>query len=270
LKAITESKTNFGHCINCYNGCEHGCRYCYGMKITHKKYSDWVKSAPRLQLPDLLRKDMELLKQNPEVKAGIKDIMICSITDCYQPLESQHRITRDVIKILIESDLSFTVLTKNTNVLRDIDLFKGYDKCRVGFSVITLDDYFRQLLEPNSSPIPDRCEALETLQTAGVSTYCSVEPIMPDQRSDPIAIVDRLKDSVDLFEFGKWNPNDNSKRLVENILGTVYNEKYYVDVFKNIKTYCAIHSINYCHAGHSEDFLTKYQLEFIPHPTILS
>lgn len=245
LKAIRLSKTNFGYCINCYNGCEHGCQYCYGMEITHKTYSDWIKPVPRIQFPDLLRKDVEVLKQNPEIKAGIKDIMVSSITDCYQPLEAQHGITREVIKILIENELPFTILTKSESVLNDVDLFKGYGKCRVGLTIVTLDDTLRRSIEPKTSPIQGRIEALRELHHAGIYTYCSVEPILPE--SNPIGVIDRLRNFVDLFEFGKLNPTDNYKAKP--------NRDYYINIFKKIETYCDKNKVPYRHAGHSVTFL---------------
>ncbi len=253
MKAITESKTNFGYCINCYNGCEHGCRYCYGMKVTHKKYADWVKPVTRLQLIDWLQKDMEVLEQHSDVKAGIKDIMVSSITDCYQPIESKHRITREVVKILIENELPFTVLTKNVNVLNDIDLFAGYDKCIVGFTVATLDDNLQRSLEPKASSIEDRIIALRELHKTGVFTYCSIEPILPG--SNPIEIVKKLGKDVDLYEFGKWNPESDTQAVVEQILGVKYNEDYYADQFKKINEYCDTNNIRYRHASHSARFL---------------
>lgn len=269
LKVIRPSGTRFGYCINCYDGCGHGCLYCYGMKARFKEYPDWINPKPRHQIVDWLQKDIEVIKQHPEIRNKIKDFMICSITDCYQPLELEHRITREVIKVLIKNNLPFTVLTKNSNVLRDIDLFKNYDKCRIGLTIVTLDDNLRQKLEPNASPISERINALKTLKQGGINTYCSVEPILPDKRSDPIVITQELRDYVDLFEFGKWNPKYNSKKVVENCLGVVYDDDYYIEVFKNIKEYCDRNNINYCHAGHSEDFLSGHQMKFKPYPTVL-
>jgi DNA repair photolyase len=268
FKAIRPSGTRFGYCINCYDGCGHGCIYCYGMKARYMKYRDWIKPRPRYQVVDWLRNDIELIKQHPEIKTEIKDFMICSITDCYQPLELEHRLTREVIKILIQNDLPFTVLTKNVNVLEDIALFRNYDKCRAGLTIVTLDDTLRQKLEPNSSPIDERINAIKELKQAGINTYCSVEPILPDKRSDPIAIAELLKDYVDLFEFGKWNPKKH-RAEIENTLGTRYNREYYVEVFKDIAEYCADNDVTYCHAGHSKDYLMKRGMEFIPYPTVL-
>ncbi len=266
---LVRSGANFGWKIDCYDGCEHGCRYCYAWGIKrkkHKYYSSWTNPIPVQNVVSDLQSQLSGMKNT--TKANIKDIFVSSLTDCYQPIESQHRITRQVIKLLIENELPFTILTKSATVLDDIDLFKNYDKCRVGFTIVTLDDNLRQSLEPNASSIADRIEALKELRQAGISTYCSVEPILPDKRSDPIAIVDKLKDYVDLWEFGMWNPKDDSKRLVEKILGTVYNEYYYLNVFNNIKEYCDKNKINYCHAGHSEKFLKECGITFKPCPLV--
>ncbi len=268
-KPLVRSGTSFEWKIDCYDGCEHGCRYCYAWWIKRQKhayYSSWTKPTPVQNVVSDLQSQLSGMRN--ATKANIKDIFVSSLTDCYQPLELQQGITREVIETLIEHELPFTVLTKNSNVLKDKDLFKNYDKCRVGFTIVTLDDNLRQSLEPNASSTADRIEALKELRQAGISTYCSVEPILPDKRSDPIAIMDRLKDYVDLWEFGMWNPKDNSLRLVEKILGTGYNEYYYVNVFNNIKEYCDKNKINYCHAGHSEKFLKECGITFKPCPLV--
>lgn len=259
LKVIRPSGTGFGYCINCYNGCEHGCQYCYSRKIAHKDEATWINAQPRLQIVDLLKKDVKNLKSSNIV---IRDMFLCSICDAYQPIELQYGITRRVIEILIGEGLPFTVLTKNTNVLRDLDLFKGYEKCRVGLTVITLDDNFRKKLEPNASPIADRCDALETLKANGVSTYCSVEPIMPCKESDPIEIVKRLRNCVDLFEFGKWSP------YIMKGIPVTYNEDYYVGLFGRLIPYCEQEGIKYCTASHSETFLKSKGFKFIPYQLV--
>ena len=269
-KPLVKSGTRFEWKIDCYDGCEHGCRYCYAWWIkrgTRANYSSWINPSPISNVTSDLK--LQLSRMQDSTKAKIKDIFVSSLTDCYQPLELQYGITREVIETLIEHELPFTVLTKNVNVLRDKDLFKNYDKCRVGLTIITLDETLRQSLEPNSSLIAKRVEALKELKEEGISTYCSVEPILPDKRSNPVDIVEVLNGYVDLFEFGMWNPKYNSQRLVEKTLGTIYKEDYYVDVFKSIKEYCDKNKTNYCHAGHSEDFLNKNQMNFIPYPTVL-
>jgi len=261
LQVIRPSETRFGYGL-----------YCYGIATAHKKTDEWSHPQPKLDLIAKLQKDIAIINQHPELRIDIKDIMICSITDCYQPLEQQHHLTREVVKTLKQNDLPFTILTKSHHVIDDINLFKGYDKCRVGLTVVTLDDMFRQLLEPHASTIAERIEALKQLKGAGISTYCSVEPIMPDKHvSHPIAIVDRLKDYVNLFEFGIWNPKRGDlKKQVEETVGFKYEGYDYLKVMTDINNHCDQHGVEYCHAGHSKEWLERNQLKFIPYPLVIA
>jgi len=274
---LTDSGTNFGKTINHYKGCEHGCIYCYAWKIRNWQagfkgqtceYHDWIKPAPTQNIAGDLQH--QLSKMGKSTKSRIKDIFVCSLTDCYQPAESELRTTRDIIQLLKQHDLPFTVLTKSALVTRDIDLFEGYEKCRVGLTVVTLDDGLRQVIEPNASPIGARINALKALKAAGVSTYCSVEPIMPDKRSDPIAIADALKNDVDLFEFGIWNAKRNSKAMVEQALGIQYNQSYFIPVMQSLDAYCKQNMpTKYCYAGHSREFVESIGINFKPCPTVI-
>lgn len=262
MRAIEVSGTSMGWEINCYQHCQHGCLYCYARTMEKKTYGEWIKPEPRYQVVDWLIKDIDELNDIPQLRAQIKDILLCGRTDGYQGLESDYGITREVITILVDHDLPFTVLTKNTNVMRDVEVFKEYDNCRVGFSIITTDDNLRQLLEPNASPIEDRCKSIEKLKEEGVSTYCCIEPIMPDKKSDPIRIVKRLKDYVDLFGFGKWNPY--SKKLVKERLGIDYNDEFYLNIFNELIPYCEQEKIKYSIVKHSQQFLRSYGIRFLP------
>ncbi len=258
-RVLKPNGMGFGHYINCYNGCEHGCRYCYGMERTHKERDIWILPQPRLKLLKDLQHDIKLINDDSEARDLIKDIMLCSITDCYQPLEQTHHITRDVIKVLKDNDLPFTVLTKSHHVTDDDDigLFRGYDKCRVGLTIVTLNDEYGKQLEPGASLISERVVALKKLKDAKIRTYCSVEPIMPDPRSNPIRILEELGGFVDLFEFGKFNPNGNDD--------PDFNREIYIEKFKQIDQYCSDHpTINYCHAGHSRNFLLNNGLGYKP------
>jgi hypothetical protein len=259
MRAIRHSGTGFEYCINCYDGCTHGCTYCYARLRRVRKYVSWINAKPRTQIVNWLRQDVEEIKRN---EIEIKDIFICSACDAYQPLELEWKITRGVIKILVTNNLPFTVLTKNANVLRDVDLFKTYSRCRVGFSIMTLDEDFRQKLEPYSSPVAERRSALETLKKEGVSTICSVEPIMPCTESDPFEIVRAMRPYVDIFEFGKWSP------YVKKGIPVEYDSNYYVGLFSKLIPYCEQEKVNYCIAVHSDKFLKDHGFSFIPHQMV--
>lgn len=239
--------------VNPYDGCQHGCLYCYARTMRKRRYDSWINPKPRPQILLKLKKDVKRVK-----KSGfeVPDIFLCSACDGYQPLELKHRLTRGVLEILIENEFPFTLVTKSDNVLRDIDLIKNYGNCRVGLTVITLNEELKSLLEPYSPPIRARKDTLRTLSHEGVSTFCIMEPLMPTKDSNPFEIIAELCQYVDLFMFGKWSP------YVKKTIPFTYDEAYYSDLFKRLIPFCEGQGIPYCITPHSEDFLTRQGIRF--------
>jgi hypothetical protein len=260
---LRQSGTGFEWCINHYDGCSHGCKYCYGMTIRRKKYEDWLKVKPRKDVIPSLEKDIKKLTKN---SVTIKDIFLGSITDSYQPMEYTNKLTRQIIEVLKQNELPFTILTKNDLVLRDIDLFKHYKLCRIGVTITSLDEDFRKALEPFSANNERRTKVLKTLKDAGVSTYLSCEPIFPVKEADPISIVKKLRNVVDLFEFGKWSKYRTLG--IPDYYYADYSDEYYGRMFKEIIAYCDEQKINYCIASHSEKFIKDNDLPFNPYPLV--
>jgi len=260
---LKPSGTGFGWCINQYDGCQHGCKYCYGMTIRVKKYDDWRQAKPRKNVVQNLLQDIKKLAEN---NAIIKDIFVGSITDSYQPLEAAHKLTRQVVEILIQNELPFTILTKSDLVLRDIDLFKRYRLCRVGVTITSLNEGFRKDLEPYSASYERRIAVLKSLKDNGISTYLSCEPIFPVEEANPVQIARELGNVVDLFEFGMWNKYRTQgipERYYQN-----YSDDYYVRVFREIIAFCEKERINYCLASHSRKFVGEHGLQFKPYPLL--
>lgn len=266
-KVLRPSGTGFEWCINQYNGCSHGCKYCYGMTIRKMTYSNWIRPLPRKDVIANLQKDIEYLRRK-NLLGTFKDIFVGSVTDSYQPIEQEYQLTRQIIKVLKENNLPFTILTKSKGILRDIDLLSDYPLCRAGVTLISLEEQVRKDLEPGASSFAERIQVLETLKENGISTYLSCEPLMPTiDEEGPEAIVMKLSHSVDLFEFGKW-----SKYRYKHISQEYwkhYSDDYYSALLSNIIHFCENHQINYCIASHSKAFCEKYGLAYKPHKTIL-
>jgi DNA repair photolyase len=262
-KILKPSGTSFEWCINQYDGCAHGCRYCYGMVIRRKKYENWIEAKPRSNVLEFLHRDIQKLKKNNTV---IKDIFVGSVTDSYQPLEEENSLTRQILEVLMENELPFTILTKSDLVLRDIDLFKHYKWCRIGATITSLDESFRRTLEPFSASYEKRIRMLKILKDNSISTYLSCEPIFPVKEANPIEIVKELGSIVDLFEFGMWN-----KYCIKNIpeyYYANYSDDYYVGLFKEIIQFCEKQKINYCLASHSRKFVEEHGLPFRAYPFV--
>jgi DNA repair photolyase len=139
-------------------------------------------------------------------------------------------------------------------------LIKGYQYCRAGATITALSENFRQELEPGTVTYGKRIELLKNLKEAGVSTYLSIEPIMPVAEANPIEIIQQTKDFVDLYEFGKWSKY--RYRHLPPHYWENYSDKYYLDLFIATMKYCDDNKINYCIATHSKKFFDKYGLLF--------
>jgi len=167
--------------MNAYQGCEHGCVYCYA-RNTHNYWGfssglDFEsKIVVKTNAPELLKKHL----QNKNWKAN--PIMMSGNTDCYQPLESHYKITRRMLQVLLDFKHPVGLITKNSLLLRDLDIIKELAKdnlVSVAVSINTLDDTFRQRLEPRASSVKSRLKLIETLVSAGISVTALAAPIIP-------------------------------------------------------------------------------------------
>jgi len=85
------------------------------------------------------------------------------------------------MELLVEHNVSFSVLTKSSLVTRDIDvLARGNEKVSVGISLPIHDEGFRKVFEPGTSTVQKRMDALKELHTHGIKTYVFIGPVLPD------------------------------------------------------------------------------------------
>jgi len=171
----------FDRSINPYRGCEHGCVYCFA-RPTHAYLglSPGLDFESRLTVKDgaaeLLRRELAAPSYQP------KTLAIGTNTDPYQPIERRHRIMREILQVLAETQHPLAIVTKSDHVLRDLDLLapmaaKGLVK--VALSVTTLDRGLARAMEPRASTPERRLEAIAALSRAGVPTAVMVAPVIP-------------------------------------------------------------------------------------------
>ena len=183
--------------MNAYQGCEHGCVYCYA-RNTHSYwgYSSGLDFESRIivkkNAPELLRKKLK----SKNWKAA--PIMMSGNTDCYQPAEKEYKLTRQMLQILLDFKHPVGMITKNALMLRDLDIISELSKnnlISVAVSINTLDDTFRQKLEPRASSIPSRLKLIETLAKSGIYVTAMAAPIIPGLNdSEIMPLVKKLSD----------------------------------------------------------------------------
>lgn len=171
----------FDASINPYRGCEHGCSYCYA-RPTHEYlgFSSGLDFETKILVkenaPALLRKELASASYLPQVLA------MSGVTDPYQPVERQLQITRECLRVLSECTNPVALITKNHLITRDIDILTELAKnnaVSVHLSITTLDNDLRRFLEPRTSHIDMRLEAMQQLTEAGIPCGVLVAPVIP-------------------------------------------------------------------------------------------
>lgn len=167
--------------VNPYQGCEHGCVYCYA-RPTHEY---WGYSAGLDFESKVLIKSnaVELLKKELCARSYVpRAILFSGNTDCYQPAEKKLEITRKMLTVLEDFNNPVGIITKNSLVLRDLDILRRMaekQQAAVTISLTSLDEGTRRALEPRTSSAYNRLKAIETLAKNGVPVRVNIAPIIP-------------------------------------------------------------------------------------------
>jgi len=171
----------FSQSINPYRGCSHACPYCYA-RPSHA----YVGLSPGLDFETRLfykadaAKLLEKELSAPNYRCA--PIMLGANTDPYQPLEKSLQVTRSILEVLLRCRHPVAITTKGALVARDLDLLGGLARdglVRVMFSIPTLDDELKRILEPRAASARAKLKAMRLLADAGVSVGVLVAPIIP-------------------------------------------------------------------------------------------
>jgi len=171
----------FTQSINPYQGCEHGCIYCYARPShAYLDLSPGLDFETRLfakpNAAELLRAELALPGYRCE------PIALGANTDPYQPIEREWKITRSVIEVLAACDHPLTITTKGAAIERDIDLLAAMARknlVRVFVSIGMLDKTLARKLDPRAPAPQRRLELIELLAQAGVPVGVIVAPVIP-------------------------------------------------------------------------------------------
>jgi len=171
----------FTQSINPYQGCEHGCVYCYA-RPSHA----YLDLSPGLDFESRLfaKPDAAALLRAEMAKPGYvcDPIALGSNTDPYQPIEREWQVTRQILEVLAEHEHPFTIVTKSALVERDVDLIApmaAKHMARVYVSITTLDRDLARTLEPRAPAPPRRLAAIRTLANAGIPVGVLAAPVIP-------------------------------------------------------------------------------------------
>jgi len=158
--------------LNPYRGCQHNCAYCYVPNVLRINRNIWGSFVYfKKNIPNVLSK--ELKNKKPGVVA------ISTVTDPYQPIEKKYNLTRYCLEQLLFYDFPVCLQTKSKLIIRDLDIISKFSDAEIMFSIGTINDSERKLLEPYSSSINDRLDALNKCSEANIKTSVFFGPIYP-------------------------------------------------------------------------------------------
>jgi DNA repair photolyase len=174
--------------MNAYQGCEHGCIYCYA----RNSHEYWGYSAGLdFERKILVKKNAPLLLEEKLKSKNWKahPIVMSGNTDCYQPAEKKFRITRQCLEIFLKYRHPVAIITKNALISRDMDIVSELAKenlIGVNVSITSMNEKTRQLLEPRTATIAKRLETVRLLSENGVPVNVMLAPIIPGINSHEI------------------------------------------------------------------------------------
>ena len=152
--------------INPYVGCMHSCIYCYARFM--KRFTGHVE--PWGDFVDVKINAADLIPAKT-IKYKNKSIFLSSVTDPYLSFERKYELTRKILEKLVPLQPHLGIQTKSNLIIRDIDLLGKFEHCEAGLTITTTDDSVRKEIEPCTSSVQDRIEALKKFKEANIKTY---------------------------------------------------------------------------------------------------
>ena len=167
--------------MNPYQGCEHGCIYCYARNtFEYWGYSAGIdferKIIVKKNAPELLRKFL----MHPKWQGD--PIALSGNTDCYQPAEKRFALTRQLLEVSLAFNQPLAIITKNAGILRDKDLLAEMARSKlvsVLISITTLGEDLRRVMEPRTVTGLQRLKVIRELSDAGIKMGVMLGPMIP-------------------------------------------------------------------------------------------
>jgi DNA repair photolyase len=171
----------FDQSINPYQGCEHGCIYCYA-RPSHS----YLDLSPGLDFETRIfykpNAASHLLEEWEKPGYECKPITIGANTDPYQPAEKTIQTTRQLLQLFDKHSHPVNLITKGNLISRDIDLLSRLASrglCSVAISLPTLDDALKRIMEPRVPSAESRLKVIRQLNDNGIPVSVLMAPLIP-------------------------------------------------------------------------------------------
>lgn len=223
--------------LNHVQGCAHGCNYpCYAMMMAKrfgkaKSYEEWCT-------PKLVENALEILdKEIPRLKDKIKSVQLCFTTDPFMVgYDEVSNMSLQIIQKLNANGIKCVTLTKG---ILPFELSTYSKENEYGITLVSLDENFRQKMEPYTAPYAERIQALRNLHDAGFYTWVSIEPYPTPNiyEQELIPILESIS-FVDKIIFGRMHYN-------KQVTAYKNHKTFYNNMTHQIIAFCNEHKKDY-------------------------
>src|SRR5512136_932429 len=195
---------------NLYTGCNHGCTYCYAKKMSHRfgaTNESWNNPIPKENVVKQFEIDCEKRKGG-----DCPQVLFCFMCDPYCKIEQDQQITRHCLEIAYNYNIPISILTKSDLCLKDMDLFRKFDRSiQVGFTLTFNNDEDSLKYEPGASLPKQRVSTIRYLHKNKIKTWVSFEPVIYPKQT--LNLIECIVPYVDHVKIGKLNGDLKEKEI---------------------------------------------------------
>lgn len=187
--------------MNLYRGCTHGCIYCDSRSLCYHMDHAFEDIEVKENSIELLESKLKRKRKKCMIGTG-------SMTDPYLPLEKELKKVQQALLLAEQYGFGFTLITKSSLVLRDLEILKRIHektKCVVQMTLTTFNEGLCKKIEPNVSTTKERVRALKELHRAGIPTIVWLCPILPFINDTEENLYGILNDCVEAGVYGIIN-----------------------------------------------------------------
>ncbi len=194
------------YALNLYDGCSHGCQYCFVPAVLHRTREAFGHA--------MLRK-IDWAKLEREIKAlpAKSEVFLCFTCDPYQVLDEAEKRTRRTIDLFHSHGVGVRILTKaGSKSTRDFDLLSARPELSSYGTTLTFTNVYDEVTwEPGAGTYFSRIGALREAHRQNIQTWVSMEPVVDPKQS--LELIEMAAPFTDSFKIGRWNHDQRSNEI---------------------------------------------------------
>lgn len=193
--------------MDTYRGCVYNCRYCFARDFVlfsrrnsdHKEFEYLEGNRADLLekwIQRTLKKEYDYKKSEEVAFKERIPIKIGATSDPFPFVEKKERITFDILKVFEKYDYPLEIQTKNPEILADYAGEFDNPNWIVAVTMITSNEEFLKVCEPNAISAERRFVAIKRLTDLGIKVMVKIQPcIYPIIKDDLPNLIKKIKES---------------------------------------------------------------------------